>query len=217
VSGARSPSGRSLALLRRLASAPPPQPVPVAEERCELCGAPVAAEHRHLVDLEDRSLVCACRPCWLLFPEGAQQRFRAVPERYLALPDLTPAQEDALEVPVGLCFLFRSSTLGRMVALYPGPAGATESELPLGAWPEVAAAVPEVDALLPDVEALLVSGGGGAPARCWIVPVDRCYELAGRLRQVWRGFDGGAEARAEIAGFLDDVAARARPLRGAGP
>jgi hypothetical protein len=81
----------------------------------------------------------------------------------------------------------------------------------------VAAAVPEVDALLPDVEALLVSGGGGTTARCWIVPVDRCYELAGRLRRVWRGFDGGTEARAEIARFLDDVAARARPVRAEGP
>jgi hypothetical protein len=217
MSGARSPSARSLAVLRRLAAAPPPSPGAGPEERCELCGAPVAAEHRHLVDLESRSLVCACRPCWLLFPEGAEQRFRAVPERYLSLPPLAAQQWDALEVPVGLCFLFASSVLGRMVAIYPGPAGATESELPLGAWQEIVAAVPELAELRPDVEALLVSADGRSPARCSLVPVDRCYELVGRLRRVWRGFDGGAEARAEIDGLLADVTARSRPVRRAAP
>ncbi len=52
-------------------------------------GAGAATEHDHLVDLEQRSLLCTCRGCYLLFtPDGAGGgRFRAVPDRYLAFPD----------------------------------------------------------------------------------------------------------------------------------
>jgi hypothetical protein len=44
----------------------------------------------------------------------------------------------------------------------------------------------------------------------FIVPIDACYELAGRMRMLWRGFDGGTEARASIGEFLAGVQARAR-------
>jgi Family of unknown function (DUF5947) len=215
VSGDAPPAGLgSLAVLRRIAAGP--APVPAVEESCELCGTEVDAAHRHLVDLESRTLLCACRPCWLLFPDGAAQRYRAVPERHLSFPGftLTPPQWAALEIPVGLAFFLRSSLLGRLVALYPGPAGATESELPLGAWDGVAAAAPALAELRTDVEALLVTAGDLGPPSCFLVPVDRCYELVGRLRRVWRGFDGGAEARAELTAFLADVEARSRPAGG---
>jgi hypothetical protein len=46
----------------------------------------------------------------------------------------------------------------------------------------------------------------------FVVPIDACYELAGRMRLHWRGFDGGAEARQAIAGFLDSVRRRAVPV-----
>jgi hypothetical protein len=46
------------------------------------------------------------------------------------------------------------------------------------------------------------------------VPIDACYELAGRMRLTWRGFDGGSEARAGIEEFLGTVRTRARPLAG---
>ena len=42
------------------------------------------------------------------------------------------------------------------------------------------------------------------------MPIDACYELAGRMRMLWRGFDGGTEARASIGEFLAGVRARAR-------
>ncbi len=45
-----------------------------------------------------------------------------------------------------------------------------------------------------------------------MVPIDACYELAGRMRLHWRGFDGGTEARQAIAGFLDTVRRRAVPV-----
>ena len=37
----------------------------------------------------------------------------------------------AFQIPIGLAFLMRSSVTGGVVALYPSPAGATESELDL--------------------------------------------------------------------------------------
>jgi hypothetical protein len=212
MSAGRAGAPGSLDVLRRLAAGTPPAPVP-SGERCEMCGDDVPGEHRHVVDLEARSLLCTCRPCWLLFPDGARQRYRSVPERHLAFPAfrLSAGQWDALEIPVGLAFLFDSSPLGRTVALYPGPAGATESELPLGAWDDVVAANPGLEQLRPDVEALFVQAGDRARPSCALVPIDRCYELVGRLRRVWRGFDGGADARAELAAFTADVAARSRP------
>ena len=68
-------------------------------------------DHPDVVDRTSRSLMCACRPCYLLFTaEGAELRYRAVPDRYLSFPDfqLGPGQWDQLEIPVGLAFFFRS-------------------------------------------------------------------------------------------------------------
>jgi hypothetical protein len=206
-------SGAPLHALRRIAARPPARP---AGELCEMCATGIAEEHQHVVDLANRSLMCACRPCYLLFTaENAQLRYRAVPDRYLAFPDfrLGPAQWDALEIPVGLAFFFRNSGMDRVIAFYPGPAGATESELPLGSWDAVLADNPALAVLAPDVEALLIrsAGPGGGGFSCHLVPVDACYELVGRLRSVWRGFDGGTDARAAVTGYFAALAARARP------
>jgi hypothetical protein len=89
-----------------------------------------------------------------------------------------------------------------------------ESELPLDAWRELASVSPLVAAAEPDVEALLVRGErGGSAFECFLVPIDACFELAGRIRRRWKGFDGGDGVRAEVAGFFDELRARARPLR----
>ncbi|MDX6235239.1 MAG: hypothetical protein QOG10_54, partial [Kribbellaceae bacterium] len=128
-----------------------------------MCDAPIADAHQHVVDLSSRSLMCTCRPCYLLFTaDGAQLRYRAVPDRYLSFPDfqLGPGQWDQLEIPVGLAFFFHNSGQGRTVAFYPGPAGATESELPLDAWSSVLSENPQLSAMRPDVEALLVRTPG---------------------------------------------------------
>ena len=69
---------------------------------------------------------------------------------------------------------------------------------------------------MPDVEALLVRGAsGGRAPECYLVPIDACYELVGRLRTTWRGFDGGAEAHDELTGFFDRV--RREPARWSSP
>ena len=203
----------ALAVLRRIRAT---RPRPPAEERCDLCAEPIGAEHQHVVDVVGRGLMCICRPCYLLFTaDGAELRYRAVPDRYLSFADVVvdARQWDELEIPVGLAFFFANSQLGRTVAFYPGPAGATESELPLGAWDRVVDAHPVLRTLAPDVEALIVrmpdrtSGEAGS----FLVPIDRCYELVGALRAVWRGFDGGQEARALLEAFFADLASRSRP------
>jgi hypothetical protein len=58
---------------------------PPALERCELCGAVIAADHRHLLEPESRALLCACRPCALLFDRGG--RYLLVPERRTRLAE----------------------------------------------------------------------------------------------------------------------------------
>lgn len=203
----------TLATLRRITVTRPRSP---AGERCDMCAQPVAAEHQHVVDLESRSLMCTCRGCYLLFTdEHAALRYRAVPDRYLSFPgfSLDAARWDDLQIPVGLAFVFHNSVQGRTVAFYPGPAGATESQLPLDAWDRIVADNPRLRVLRPDVEALLVhaddSGRDGFV--CHLVPVDACYELVGRLRTLWRGFDGGREARAAMTAFFARVEARSRP------
>jgi Family of unknown function (DUF5947) len=180
-----------------------------------MCSAPVSEEHQHVVDLHSRSLLCTCRPCYLLFTDQqAELRYRAVPDRYLAFPGflLGQADWDELQIPVGLAFLFENSVQDRIVAFYPGPAGATESELSLAAWQRVLSANPGLDTVLPDVEALLVRGDRGDDGfTCHVVPIDACYELVGRMRMTWRGFDGGQEARAAMDEFFATVDARSRP------
>ena len=76
-----------LAVLQRLRESRPRE-ASQPGERCDLCAEPIADEHGHLVDLEARRLLCACRGCYLLFtPEGAGgDHYRSVPDRYLAFP-----------------------------------------------------------------------------------------------------------------------------------
>ena len=203
-----------LAVLQRIRETRPRE-VPRAGELCELCAEPIADEHGHLVDLEARNLMCACRGCYLLFTsDGAGGgHFRSVPDRYLSFPDfeLSPEQWDNLQIPVSVAFFFLNSTLGRVAAFYPGPAGATESELPLDTWAEVIDANPQLATLQPDVEAFLVrSRSNGAGTECYVVPIDVCYELVGHLRTLWRGFDGGKEANDKLDSFFESVRTRAQ-------
>ncbi len=205
--GPRTP----LASLRRITES---RPAPPAGERCEMCAAPIDEPHSHVVSLESRSLMCTCRPCYLLFTDqDAHLRYRAVPDRYLSFPDLPLDARawDELQIPVGLAFLFRNSVQERTVAFYPSPAGATESELPLDAWDRIVAHSPQLSVLRPDVEALLIRRSDGPAGSCYLVPIDACYELVGRLRMLWRGFDGGTEAHEAMDAFFASVQERSRP------
>jgi hypothetical protein len=206
----REDSKQPFAKLKRFVE---PQPKPRSRENCEFCGAEIAEKHSHAVNTETRSLMCVCRPCYLLFThEGAARgKYKAVPERYLYAPGLilTDAQWNRLQIPVGIAFFFFNTSLGRMVVFYPSPVGATESLLSLETWEELAETNPLLATLAADVEALLVRNvqrRGGF--ECYIVPIDACYELVGRIRRRWKGFDGGEDAWKEIDAFFVDVRVR---------
>ncbi len=212
--GAR-PGAGALSTLRRI-SADRPRAAP--GERCEMCAEPITERHQHVVALDTRALLCTCRPCYLLFTDqAASLRYRAVPDRYLSFPGsaFDAAAWENLQIPVGLAFMFRNSVQDRVVVFYPSPAGATESELAPADWERLLAADPRFATLLPDVEALLVRRAEPHPRRAeeflvHLVPIDACYELVGRMRMTWRGFDGGQEARAAMDEFFAAVDARSR-------
>ncbi|HEU5471487.1 MAG TPA: DUF5947 family protein [Actinophytocola sp.] len=198
--------------LRRFrAPAPAPEPAPPEVERCELCGTLVDPGHGHVVDLEHRSIMCACRACYLLFTRPEAGRYRAVPDRYLHDParQLTTAEWEGLGIPVGAVFFLRGAD--GLAAFYPSPAGATECLLNLETWTELAANHPLLGMVEPEVEAILIRAEQ-AGVECYLVPIDACYQLVGLVRLHWTGFDGGPEAREAIAGFFAELRSRVRPL-----
>ena len=199
-------------LARIRAARADPQPV---GERCEMCSEAISDEHQHVVNVEGRQLMCVCRGCYLLFTDTqADLRYRAVPDRYLVFPDFALDRQrwEALQIPVGLAFFFRNSALDRTVAFYPGPAGATESELDLDAWNDIRTADPRLDMLADDTEAVLVRvpDDETAAPQSYLLPIDACYEFVGRLRMLWHGFDGGQQVREFIAEFFDLVDNRSK-------
>ena len=195
------------------AAAAPDWQVGAAAEKCEMCATEIPAEHGHVADLEASTLVCACRACYLLFTQAqaGRGRYRSVPDRYLQdrQRPLTVAQWDQFDIPVGLAFFLRGSQRGEVTGFYPSPAGATECILDLHAWDALAADYPLLAAAAPDVEAALICRTDSG-VEYFLVPIDACYELAGRMRLHWRGFDGGSEARESIEEFLGHVRSRAR-------
>ncbi|MEU5261546.1 DUF5947 family protein [Amycolatopsis sp. NPDC021455] len=183
------------------------------QERCELCGTPVAARHCHVVDTGRRGLLCACRACFLLFtrcPAG-DARYRAVPERYLWDPRRPMACLDwcGLGIPARFAFFVHCGT--RVTAFQPGPAGAAETPLPPGLWAELAAAHPLLATAEPDVEAIVFRGGEHG-TDCFLVPIDVCYRLAGVVRRYWTGCDGGPEMHERVGELFAEIEQRVRPL-----
>jgi hypothetical protein len=202
----------SLGALKRFAQ----QPAARAGERCEMCAQTIVGEHPHVVDIQAHRLMCTCRACYLLFTQGgaAQGRLRAVPERFRFAPGLRIGEETwtRLQIPVRTAFFLPGSQPERVMVFYPSPAGATESQLGFPDWEEVVQANPVLRTLEPDVEALLVHGRRGDAFRCFLVPIDTCYELVGRVRQTWRGFDGGEDAWREIDAFFAALQARCETI-----
>lgn len=178
---------------------------PLAEvEHCELCDAEIGAQHAHLIEPKTRRLLCACRGCSLLFDhDDPSRRFRRVPDRAARLHDFALADDvwDALLIPINMAFFCRSSTHKRVLAMYPGPAGATESTLDLAAWGALVDDNPWLDQLECDVEALLVNRVNGA-REYYRVPIDRCYALVGTIRTHWHGVSGGQGSREAIQAFF---------------
>ncbi|MGA2537069.1 MAG: DUF5947 family protein [Terracidiphilus sp.] len=208
------PLDQSFATLRRFAR--PRLPA----ERCELCSGALAHEHPHLLELRSRQIICACDACSMLFDGKACGKYKRVSRRTLLLDPfhISDGEWDSLLIPINMAFFFYSSVHERMVALYPSPAGAVESLLPLDAWSEIVEANPILQTMDPDIEALLVNRVGyahaGTPAEYFFAPMDDCYRLVGLIRTHWKGLSGGAEVWQEIADFFSSLRSRATIIGG---
>jgi hypothetical protein len=186
-----------------------------AAERCDMCSQELASEHEHLVEPANRRLICACGACAILFEGQAGAKFKRVPRQVLFLRDfhLTDAQWDGLMVPIEMVFFFHSSPHGKMIALYPSPAGPTESLLSLDTWSDIVQSNPVLNEMEADVTALLVNrvgqGRTSQPAEYYLVPIDECYKLVGIIRAHWHGLSGGTEVWREINTFFGALKRRA--------
>lgn len=184
-------------------------------ERCEMCSQELGPEHEHLVEPANRRLICACQACAILFEGQSGTKFKRVPREVRFLQDfqLGDAQWDGLMVPIEMAFFFNSSPQGKMIALYPSPAGPTESLLSLDTWTDIVQMNPVLENMPSDVTALLVNRvghvRGAAPAEYYLVPIDECYKLVGLIRTHWRGLSGGTEVWREIGAFFTGLKRRA--------
>ena len=208
-------SARPLQALRQFAKKREPSRAPA--EHCELCSEVIPEDHRHLLDLNNQALLCACQACSLLFSEqgAGSGKYRLIPRRYLSLPDFHMTDElwDEFMIPVNIVYIFRASKDNRIMAFYPSPAGATESQLTLERWEELVSNNPTLHEMEPDVEALLINRVRDA-REYYIVPIDACYQLVGLIRLYWKGLSGGEEAWKAIAEFFGDIRAKSRSVNG---
>jgi hypothetical protein len=182
-------------------------------ERCELCSAGIRPDHPHLIELAQRKLLCTCEPCAILF-SGQGVKFKRVPRRVLSNPgfNLSDAEWNGLMVPINMAFFFKSSFENRVIALYPSPAGATESLLALESWDDIVARNPILNEMESDVEGLLVNrlgySRGYSAAEYYLLPIDECYKLVGLIRMHWKGLSGGTEVWQELGGYFAGLKAR---------
>ncbi len=194
--------------LRRLANGPQPvrqaSTAAAAEEQCDLCGKAIDHDHRHLLHLVDRRILCTCESC--LAMRGGDAELRPTGTRTLWLDDFELPDEiwASFGIPIGLAFFIDSSATGSVGALYPSPAGATESEIETATWNRLRALNPVLMGLEADGEALIVNRMADPPSYA-IAPIDECYRLVGLVKVNWEGISGGSGLERAIAGFFGEL------------
>jgi hypothetical protein len=176
----------------------------VQAERCDLCRSAMPDDHRHLLNLHERQIVCVCESCWAI--RSGDPDLRPVGNRTVWLEgfELPDDVWGDFRIPIGLAFFMHSSATDGVVALYPSPAGATESELSLESWDRLVALNPVLEQLEPDGEALIVNRMSDPPSFA-IAPIDRCYALVGLIKTSWEGISGGSGVNDAVARFFDEL------------
>lgn len=175
-----------------------------ADEWCELCGAGVPTDHRHLIHLDERRLLCACETCWSVRSGDAHFRPAGVRTEWLAGFELPDEAWASFGIPIGLAFFMRTGDPDRVVAFYPSPAGATESEIDAGSWERVREMNSALERLEPDSEALIVNRMAD-PHQHAIAPIDDCYRLVGMIKSSWEGISGGTGPELAISQFFAEL------------
>ena len=176
------------------------------EERCELCAAPLAPVHEHLLELKNRRITCVCPPCAILFGGSIRQPYRRIPRDLRRLRDfaITDQEWESLLIPINLAFFTDSTFAGRTIVNYPSPAGTMESSLDTEYWDAIVKRNPMLKTFGPDVEALLVNRVGDA-RQYYRAPIDQCFRLVGIIRTHWRGLSGGTEVWKQIESFFSEL------------
>jgi hypothetical protein len=185
------------------------QPADQADvERCDICGLTIPEDHRHLLHLTERRIVCACEACWGM--RAGEGDYRPVGTRTVWLDDLELPDDlwASFQIPIGLAFFMESTVTACVVAMYPSPAGATESELHFESWSRMVSLNPILAGVEPDVEGLIVNRMSDPPAYV-IAPIDRCYELTGTIKVAWEGISGGSAVETAIDEFFTRLRSRA--------
>jgi hypothetical protein len=200
----RRQRAEGLAALRRLAARDAPAARTVGGEHCDLCGRGIPDEHSHMLNLEERQIVCVCETCWGL--RSGDAAFRPVGTRVVWLEGFEMPDDvwASFQIPIGLAFFLSSSVTECVIALYPSPVGATESELHFSTWNALVELNPVLTELEADSEALIVNRMADPPAYA-IAPIDRCYMLVGLIKANWQGISGGAGVEEAVARFFDDL------------
>ncbi len=192
--------------LRGLARAP--TRTPQRDEACELCGVGISENHRHLLALSERRIVCACEACWAM--RSGEGDYRPTGNRTVWLPGLDVPDDlwASFQIPIGLAFFMESTVTACVVAMYPSPGGATESELHFDSWTRMRSLNPVLDNLEPDIEGLIANRLAEPPMYV-IAPIDRCYALTGTIKAHWEGISGGPGVHDAVARFFDSLRAEA--------
>ncbi len=166
-----------------------------------------------MLEMSNVQIVCACDSCALRFQAVLDGRFKLIPRDVRSLPELnlTDSEWESLALPINLAFFFHSTPENRTKAMYPSPAGPTESLLPLKAWHSLTANNLALARMEPDVEALLVNRVG-AKREYYLAPIDVCFELVGLIRVHWRGLAGGEIVWREIDKFFSRHQMESRPV-----
>jgi hypothetical protein len=177
---------------------------------CDLCGITIAERHRHLLHLVERQIACACESCWNV--RSGDPEYRPAGNRTLWLPDLDVPDDlwASFQIPIGLAFFMDSTVTACVVALYPSPGGATESELHFESWRRMRELNPVLDGLEPDIEGLVVNRLSDPPAYA-IAPIDQCYALTGAIKMSWQGISGGPAVEDAVAQFFDGLRSEGVP------
>jgi hypothetical protein len=183
-------------------------PATATDEVCDLCGIGIPSDHRHLLALSERRIVCACEACWAM--RSGEGDYRPTGNRTLWLGELEVPDDlwASFQIPIGLAFFMESTVTSCVVAMYPSPGGATESELHFDSWSRMRALNPVLEGLEPDIEGLIVNRLADHPLYV-IAPIDRCYVLTGTIKAHWEGISGGSGVETAVGEFFEALRARA--------
>jgi hypothetical protein len=186
---------------------------PPGTEFCDLCGLVIPEDHRHLLHLVERRIICSCEACWAM--RAGEGDYRPVGNRTVWLPDLQIPDDvwAGFQIPIGLAFFMNSTVTSCVVAMYPSPAGATESELHFESWARMCQLNPVLSGLESDIEGLIVNRLSDPPMYA-IAPIDQCYALTGAIKATWEGISGGTGVEHAVTRFFENLQAKAKVTAG---